>query len=173
MAVEKKYTVGDVTAIFFILYASILSLIDWLLLFLDALPFVGMPVSAVAAFYIDLLAILTIFLPLYMIGAYKGKSGLANAIATGLFSGAAAIPLLENLPIILGGTLFVIVRSRINDAEEAKHGPAKEEAEKRKAANDNEKKERSVAVARKMLTQRNPETRTSAISGYYRKNSAP
>ena len=125
----KSKTVGDVAAFFFIGYAAILSAIDFFLFVFDAVPVVGIPISFVASDIITFLAVLTIYLPLYMIGAYRGAGGAANSQITLLAGGVGIVPVLNDFPIILGTTIYVIVRSRLNDKIEQTNAAAKKAAQ--------------------------------------------
>ena len=82
MASRKKHTIGNVSAGFFIGIAVLLDALKFFLVFLDAIPIVGIPASVVASEVVSLFEFIFIFVPLYISGAYKGKNGATSGLVT-------------------------------------------------------------------------------------------
>ena len=115
---EKKVTVGNISAFLIIGTAAFFDCAKIPLLFVDAIPFVGIAIGVIGSEGVDIAEILCVFTPLYFIGAYKGKNSLMQIVVTGGTVVADLTPIINDLPSTTVAVIFIIMRSRLNDQVE-------------------------------------------------------
>lgn len=131
----KPFTIGLLVAV-----AIMFDALQFLLSFLFVLPAVGWAIALAIPFFITLLAAIVfgLWFKLEKVSFLKGKRAVAKIVGGGGALVAETVPLIDDLPLITGGVLNIIINSRIEDAEQAK---------KRPAANDNEQRRQATRIA--------------------------
>ena len=129
-ATPKKYTVGNITAFFFISIALLFDAIKAVLFFVDAVPIVGIPLSFMLSELIGLIETPLIFGGLWFVGAYRGKSS-NPALVTIATAVVDLVPIINDFPATTGAVIAIIMQSRANDLLEHKEHAAKHALEEK------------------------------------------
>jgi hypothetical protein len=150
----KKTTINNLTAGLFVGLAVIFDGLKILLLFVDAIPFIGAPIGFLGSWVVSFFEFIFITVGLYIAGAYKGKNASVNALITMAVGAIDFVPLLDDFPFTTGEVIIIIVRSRMNDVFEHKEALKKYEDQQKAERDQEERQQKAQEVAIRVDAQR-------------------
>jgi len=111
---EKKRTIGNVTAGFMVAVALLVDALQGLF----TLTVFLIPLS----WFLTFLSTIGFSLWFFLLGAYKGKGAEKRVLVSLAATAAEMVPLLNAIPAVTGGVALVIVQTRLKDLAEEKLG---------------------------------------------------